>query len=153
MQEVYLTRLGRKKLMDKLSELQKKKSIIQDELAQAIELGDLKENFEYHASKETLTNLMDRISKIVYKLSCSKIIEEQNISLDKVFIGVTVEIRSDGNNYKYTIVDSEEANPTENKISVQSPLVQGLLGHKVNDVVEVKLPIGKKKIKILGISR
>ena len=93
MGDIYLTRAGRKRLVDELKELQKKKSIVQDEITRARELGDLRENAEYHAAKETLVNLMRRIVEVDSKITCSKIIEEQNIDPDKIFIGVTVRIQ------------------------------------------------------------
>lgn len=154
MAEIYLTREGREKLIKELEELQKRKPLIQDEIAKAREHGDLRENAEYHAAKETLTNLMRRIMELNSKIASAKIIEEQNIDSDKVFIGVTVIIQDEsGDDYKYTIVDLEEADPAANKISVQSPLVQGLLGHIAGETVTVELPAGKTKFKILKIYR
>jgi transcription elongation factor GreA len=154
MAEIYLTRVGKYKLIKELEDLQKRKPLIQDEIARAREHGDLKENAEYHAAKETLTNLMHRIMELDSKISSAKIIEDQNIESDKVFIGVTLTIQDeDGDDYEYTVVDLEEADLSVNKISVQSPLVQGLLGHKAGETVEVELPAGKKKFKILKISR
>jgi transcription elongation factor GreA len=149
-----LTRDGREKLIKELEELQKRKPLIQDEIARAREHGDLRENAEYHAAKEALTNLMRRIMELDSKIARAKIIEDQNIEGDKVFIGVKVTIQDeDGDKYEYTVVDLEEADPSTNKISVQSPLVQGLLGHKAGETVEVELPAGKTKFKILKISR
>lgn len=154
MAEIYLTRDGREKLIKELEELQKRKPLIQDEIARAREHGDLRENAEYHAAKEALTNLMRRIMELDSKIVRAKIIEDQNIEGDKVFIGVKVTIQDeDGDKYEYTVVDLEEADPSTNKISVQSPLVQGLLGHKAGETVEVELPAGKTKFKILKISR
>lgn len=154
MADIYLTREGKEKLIKELETLQKRKPQIQDEIARAREHGDLRENAEYHAAKETLTNLMRRIAEIDSKISRAKIIDDLDIDPDKVFIGVTVTIEDeDGDNYEYTIVDLEEANPAESKISVQSPLVQGLLGHKAGETVEVELPAGKTKFKILKITR
>ena len=154
MSRINLTREAREKLIQELEELQKRKPQIQDEIARAREHGDLRENAEYHAAKETLTNLMRRIAELDTKITGAKIIDDLDIDPDKVFIGVTVTIQDeDGDDYEYTIVDLEEANPAESKISVQSPLVQGLLGHKVGDTVEVELPAGKTKFKILKIVR
>ncbi|MDR1104666.1 MAG: transcription elongation factor GreA [Endomicrobium sp.] len=154
MADIYLTRDGREKLIKELEELQKRKPLIQDEIARAREHGDLRENAEYHAAKEALTNLMRRIMELDSKISRAKIIEDQNIESDKVFIGVTITIQDeDGDDYEYTVVDLEEADLSANKISVQSPLVQGLLGHKDGETVEVELPAGKTKFKILKISR
>ena len=154
MAEIYLTRDGREKLIKELEELQKRKPLIQDEIARAREHGDLRENAEYHAAKEALTNLMRRIMELDSKIARAKIIEDQNIEADKVFIGVTVTIQDeDSDKYEYTVVDLEEVDPSTNKISVQSPLVEGLLGHKAGETVEVELPAGKTKFKILKISR
>ncbi|MDR2067015.1 MAG: transcription elongation factor GreA [Endomicrobium sp.] len=154
MAEIYLTRDGREKLIKELQELQKRKLLIQDEIAKAREHGDLRENAEYHAAKETLTSLMRRIVELDSKIASAKIIEEQNIDPDKIFIGVTITIQDEaGDNYEYRVVDLEEADPPTSKISVQSPLVQGLLGHKVGETVDVELPAGKAKFKILKISR
>lgn len=154
MGEIYLTRDGRNKLLEELDRLQKRKPQIQDEIARAREHGDLRENAEYHAAKESLTNLMQRIAEIDAKLSNAKIIEELNIDPNKVFIGVTVTIKDeDGDTYEYAIVDEEEANPSEMKISVGSPLAQGLLEHKVGDKVDVNLPAGIMKFEILKITR
>lgn len=151
---IYLTRDGRNKLIDELNRLQKRKPQIQDEIARAREHGDLRENAEYHAAKEALTNLMQRIAEIDSKLSRAKIIEELNIDPNKVLIGVTVTIKDeDGDEYEYSIVDEEEANPDEMKISIGSPLAQGLLEHKVGDKVDVNLPMGTVKFEIIKITR
>jgi transcription elongation factor GreA len=154
MAEIYLTREGRNKMIEELDKLQKRKPQIQDEIARAREHGDLRENAEYHAAKESLSNLMQRIAVLDSKLSRAKIIEEQNIDPDKIFIGVTVTIKDeDGDEYIYSIVDEEEANPLEMKISIGSPLAQGLLEHKVGDKVDVNLPAGVTKFTILKITR
>ena len=106
MGEIYLTREGRNKLIEEIDRLQKRKPQIQDEIARAREHGDLRENAEYHAAKEALTNLMQRIAEIDSKLSRAKIIEELNIDPNKVFIGVTVTLKDeDGDEYEYSIVD------------------------------------------------
>jgi transcription elongation factor GreA len=151
--EIYLTKDGRNKMIEELERLQKRKPVIQEELARAREHGDLKENAEYHAAKETLTKLGQRIAEIESKLSRSRLISEQNIEKDKIFIGVTVKLKdSDGDEYEYTIVDIEEASAAERKISVQSPMAQGLLGHKAGETVKIQLPGGEMDFKILKIS-
>jgi transcription elongation factor GreA len=154
MASIFLTRAGREKLIKEIEDLQKRKPQIQDEIARAREHGDLKENAEYHAAKETLTNIMRRIGDINDKLSKAKLIDEQDIDINKVLIGATVTIEDEeGQDFTYSLVDSEESDPTNNKISVQSPLVQGLLEHKVGDICDVELPMGKRKFKIKKIER
>jgi len=152
--EIYLTKEGRNKMIEELEMLNKRKPLITEEIARAREHGDLKENAEYHAAKETLTKLGKRIAEIESKLSRSKLISEQHIEQGKIFIGVTVKLleTETGDEYEYTIVDIEEANSEEKKISVQSPMAQGLLGHKEGDVVKVQLPGGVMELKILKIS-
>jgi transcription elongation factor GreA len=151
---IYLTRDGRNRMLDELDALKQRKPQLQEEIARAREHGDLRENAEYHAAKETMTNLGRRIAELEAKLSRTKIIEEQNIERDKIYIGVTVQLKDeDGDTYTYTIVDVEEASLAEHKISVQSPLAQGLLGHRKGDTVQVQLPAGPMTYEILDLSR
>lgn len=153
--EIYLTKDGRNKMIEEVERLKKRKPLVQEEIARAREHGDLKENAEYHAAKETLTNLHKRIADLESKLSRTRLIEEQNMEIGKIYIGVTVKLKDmdDGDEYEYTIVDEEEANIAEKKISVQSPMSQGLLGHKSGETVDVKLPSTTMKLKILEIRR
>lgn len=151
---IYLTKDGRNKMLEELEDLKRRKPLITDEIARAREHGDLRENAEYHAAKETLTKLGMRIAEIEAKLSRVKLIEDQGMDADKIYIGVTVQLKDeDGDDYEYTIVDIEEANPQERKISIQSPLSQGLVGHKVGEKVKVTLPGGVMEYEILKISR
>ncbi|OGS19091.1 MAG: transcription elongation factor GreA [Elusimicrobia bacterium RIFOXYA2_FULL_50_26] len=154
-QQIYLTKDGRNKLIDELERLKKRKPQLQEEIARAREHGDLRENAEYHAAKESLTNLARRIAEIEGKLGRARIIDDTNMDTEKVYIGVTVRLKdlADNDEFEYTIVDLEEANPAEKKISVQSPVAQGLLGHKKDETVEVTLPGGTMKFKILEIKR
>jgi transcription elongation factor GreA len=150
--EIYLTKDGKKKLIEELKNLQNRKILVQKELSDAREHGDLRENSEYNAAKETLANIIMRIGELNFKILNSKLIEDQNIDFNIVSIGVKILIEDDDcNKYQYTIVDIEESNIEQNKISVQSPLIQGLLGHKIGDIIEIELPGGKNKFKILKI--
>lgn len=151
----FLTRDGYNQLLKELQELKKRLPELSREIAAARELGDLRENAEYHAAKETLASIQRRISQITLKLSSAKIIEEENIPGDRVYIGSTVRLKdlSDGQEYQYTIVDIAEARPQEGKISVNSPMAQGLLGKKVGETVEINLPTTKILVKILEIVR
>jgi transcription elongation factor GreA len=152
---IYLTREGREKLLKELEHLKKvRRPETTNEIERARELGDLKENFEYHAAKDELSNIMRRITELETKLSKVRLIEDQNMDANTIFIGATVTVKDEeGDTTKYTIVDSEEADPTKGKISVQSPLSQGLMGHKVGETVKVALPNTTIELKIFKIER
>ncbi|MGA2090609.1 MAG: transcription elongation factor GreA [Endomicrobiales bacterium] len=154
MSSIYLTKDGRNKMLKELENLKDRKPLVQEEIARAREHGDLRENAEYHAAKETLTNIQRRIAELETKLTRVQIIDDEMLGTDNIFIGVTTKIKdTDGDVYDYTIVDIEEANLNEGKISVQSPLAQGLLGHKVGETVKIKLPAGEMEFEIMKISR
>ncbi|MFH1368761.1 MAG: transcription elongation factor GreA [Elusimicrobiota bacterium] len=151
----YLTKEGYRKLCDELDRLKKRKPALQEEIARAREHGDLRENAEYHAAKESLTNLQRRIMELDTKLSNSAIIDNSQMEKDKVYIGATVSLLDvdSADEFSYTIVDVEEADLAVGKISMQSPLAQGLMGHKTGETVTVDLPAGPLKLKILKINR
>src|SRR5512142_268531 len=90
--EIYLTKEGRNKLVDELEALKKRKPALQEEIARAREHGDLRENAEYHAAKEALTNLQRRIMELETKLSNSSIIDDKAMDKGKVYIGATVKL-------------------------------------------------------------
>lgn len=151
MAETYLTRAGYKKLSDDLEELKKRKVILSGEIGEAREKGDLKENAEYHSAKERLGEVMGRIGKITDQLAGARIIDEMQIKEGEVQIGVKVVLqdKEDDEKYEWTLVGQEESDPAAGKISVFSPLAQGLLGHKVGETVKVTLPAGQRAYKIL----
>ncbi|MDR0915224.1 MAG: transcription elongation factor GreA [Endomicrobium sp.] len=150
--KIYLTQKGRDKLIEELEMLKKRKETLKEEIAKAREFGDIRENAEYHASKETLSNIINRLDVVENKIRGAEILESKNVDISAVHIGVNVTIQDENNNtYKYTIVDSEEADPTINKISIDSPLTNGLLDHKIGDICTVIVPIGTIKFKILKI--
>ncbi len=156
MKDVFLTRDGYDKLKKEYEYLKKEKRRgISDAIEKARELGDLKENAEYHAAKEAMALNERRISELEAMLGHARIIDNENIDKDKVLIGATVKIRvvSDNEIEEYVLVSEAEADFNKNKISVTSPLGQGLLGHKVGDVVQVKIPAGMMTIEILEITR
>ena len=114
------------------------------------EKGDLKENAEYHSAKDKLGEVMGRISRIQDKLQGAKFIDDINIPKDTVAIGCSVTVKDeDGEESTYTLVGEDESNPEEGKISVYSPLAQGLLHKKVGEKVQVDLPAGPRIYHIL----
>lgn len=123
-------------------------------IAEARDKGDLSENSEYDAAKEAQAMLEMKINKLKEALANAKIIDTSKLSNDTVQILSTVEMENVKNKakMKYTIVSENEANLREGKISSQTPIAQGLLGHKVGETVEIKIPQGTIQLKILNIT-
>ena len=123
-------------------------------IAEARDKGDLSENSEYDAAKEAQAILEGKISQLKAAIAEAKIIDPTKLRSDVVQILSTVEMKNVKNNMKmkYTIVSESEANLREGKISSTTPIAQGLLGKKVGDVVEVKIPQGMIHLEILSIS-
>jgi transcription elongation factor GreA len=123
-------------------------------IAEARDKGDLSENSEYEAAKEAQAMLELRINNIKTTIADAKIIDPSKLKTDCVQILSKVEMRNVKNKAKmtYTIVSESEANLREGKISSQTPIAQGLLGHKVGDVVKIKIPQGIIELEILNIS-
>ena len=123
-------------------------------IAEARDKGDLSENSEYDAAKEAQAHLEDKINKLKLAISEAKIIDVSRLSSDVVQILSKVEMTNLANKAKmsYTIVSENEANLREGKISIKTPIAQGLLGKKVGDEVEIKIPRGVIKIRIDNIS-
>lgn len=123
-------------------------------IAEARDKGDLSENSEYEAAKEAQGMLEIKINNLKRALAEAKIIDTSKLSTDTVQILSTVEMKNvrNGMVMKYTIVSESEANLREGKISSQTPIAQGLLGHKVGDIVDVKIPQGTISLEIINIS-
>ena len=123
-------------------------------IAEARDKGDLSENSEYDAAKEAQAKLEDKINQLKMAIAEAKIIDTSKLRNDVVQILSTVEMKNVKNNMKmkYTIVSESEANLREGKISSTTPIAQGLLGKKVGDIVEIKIPQGMIHLEILNIS-
>ena len=119
-------------------------------IAEAREKGDLSENSEYDAAKEAQAHLEDKINRLKMTIAEAKVVDTSRLSTDSVQILSTVEMTNLTNKAKmtYTIVSESEANLREGKISIKTPIAQGLLNHKVGDEVEVKIPRGAIKLRI-----
>ena len=123
-------------------------------IAEARDKGDLSENSEYDAAKEVQAKHESKINQMKRQLAEAKIVDTSRLSTDAVQIMSKVEMTNMANNAKmtYTIVSESEANLREGKISITTPIAQGLLNHKVGDEVEVAIPSGKIKLRIDNIS-
>lgn len=123
-------------------------------IAEARDKGDLSENSEYDAAKEHQAMLEMKINQLKAIISEAKIIDTTKLKADTVQILSKVEMKNVKNGMKmtYTIVSETEANLREGKISVQTPIAQGLLGKKVGDIAEIKIPQGTIQLEITNIS-
>tara|TARA_B100001964_G_scaffold117110_1_gene130491 strand:- start:234 stop:695 length:462 start_codon:yes stop_codon:yes gene_type:complete len=139
-------------LTEELDNLQKVEMLeTAKQINEAKELGDLKENAEYHMAREKLSWQKGRAAEIDDILSNAKILDENNIRKDVVGIGVTILVQRGEKEKEYTIVGAQEADPLEGKISNESPLGQAFLGKVVGDSVEVEVPAGLQTYNILEI--
>ena len=124
------------------------------QIAEAREKGDLSENAEYDAAKEAQGKLEAKINQLKLTLMDAKILDSSKIKTDAVQILSKVEMKNvkTGATMTYTLVSESEANLRENKISVKTPIAQGLLGKKVGDIVSIRIPQGTIELEIVNIS-
>ena len=151
----YMSQEGYDKLVVQLKHLELvERPAASAAIAEARDKGDLSENSEYDAAKEAQGMLEMKINNIKSAIADAKIIDQSKLSNETVQILSTVEMKNvkNGMVMKYTIVSETEANLREGKISSQTPIAQGLLGKKVGDVVDVKIPQGMIQLEILKIS-
>lgn len=158
--EILLTEEGFKKIEDELELL---KTVRRKEVAErikvAISFGDISENSEYDEAKNEQAQLEERILKLENILRVAVIIDESSIDTNLVTVGSVVKIEfkdaltDEIEEDEYTIVGSAEADPSESKISNESPIGKALLGKVVGDEIDVQVPDGISKIKILEIRR
>ncbi|MFH0738834.1 MAG: transcription elongation factor GreA [Candidatus Omnitrophota bacterium] len=155
MGEVYLTKAGYQKLIEELEHL---KTTKRRQLARAVgearAHGDISENAEYDAAKDAQGLNEKRIFELQEKLANARILED-DMPKDEVLVGAKVKLLDldSEEEIEYTLVSELEADYSQNKISVTSPVGAGLLNHKENETVEIKIPAGILKYKILKISR
>ncbi|MDY5814455.1 MAG: transcription elongation factor GreA [Bacteroides sp.] len=151
----YMSEEGYKNLLAELKELETvERPKMSAAIAEARDKGDLSENAEYDAAKEAQGLLEMRINKLKAVIADAKIIDESKIKTDSVQILNKVELKNakTGMKMTYTIVSESEANLKEGKISVNTPIAQGLLGKKVGEVAAIKVPQGSIELEILSIS-
>ena len=127
---------------------------VRDAIAEARDKGDLSENFEYHAAKREQGRLLSRIRFKQKVLANARVIDMSRLKGDSVQLLSKVEMTNVANNARmtYTIASPHEANLREGKISIKSPIAQALLGKKVGDVVEARVPAGVVKLRIESIT-
>jgi transcription elongation factor GreA len=154
--KVILTYEGVKKLEEELEFLKTvKRKEITEKIKVALGYGDLSENSEYDEAKNEQAFTEGRILQLENMLKNAVVVDESEISTDRVSIGSKVKIKDYefDEEVEYVIVGSAEADPINYKISNESPVGAGLLGKKVGDVVEITVPEGVNKFEVLGIRR
>ncbi|MDD3195226.1 MAG: transcription elongation factor GreA [Paludibacter sp.] len=151
----YMTAEGYRKLMEELNELERvQRPAISKQIAEARDKGDLSENAEYDAAKEAQGLLEMKIAQLKETVASARMIDESKISTDEVQILNKVKIKNlkTGQVMVYMIVSESEANLKEGKLSVTTPIAKGLLGKKIGDKAEVKVPSGLMEFEVMDIS-
>lgn len=154
--KVILTSEGLEKLEQELEYLTtEKRQEVAAKIKQALAFGDLSENSEYDEAKIEQAQVEERIKALDNMLKNVQIIEEDGIDTKKVSLGSKVKVLDIefDEEMEYTIVGSTEADPSQNKISDESPVGKALLGQKKNKIVEVTVPAGVIQLKILSIAK
>ena len=153
--DVLLTPEGLDKLKDEIEHLSTvKRREVAERIKEAREFGDISENSEYDDAKNEQAMLEARIASLEEKLRSASVIDASELDSNVVRVGSLVSVKDEGSgkSLKYTIVGSTEANPSENRLSNESPVGKALLGRKKGDTVKVQLPNGKsRELKITKI--
>ena len=150
-----MTEEGYKKLVDEVNYLESvKRPEITKQIAEARDKGDLSENAEYDAAKEAQGILESKIAQLKALIANARLIDENRIGTDSIQILNKVKIRNTKNNQimQYTLVSESEANLKEGKIAINTPIAKGLMGKKVGETVEIKVPSGTMTFVVEEIS-
>jgi transcription elongation factor GreA len=155
--EIVLTPEGLKELRAKIEHLQTdRRREVATRIKEAREFGDIAENSEYDDAKNEQAMLEKQIADLEEKLRRARVIDRKDVSGDVVNVGVTVHVKDQktDKSTKFKIVGSAEANPSESRLSNESPVGRALLGHKRGETVTVPVPRGPaRKLKITKIER
>ena len=152
----YYTEEGIQKLKDEIDHLERvERPKLSALIGAAIDLGDLSENAEYHAAKESQGLMEARISKLKNELSIARLIDDSQLDVSKALILSKVKIMNvnNGMEMEYTLVAGNEADLKLRKISVDSPIGKGLLGKSVGEIADIQTPAGIMKFEIISIER
>ena len=148
-----MTLEGKKKLEEELEELKtKKRPQIIERIKIARSFGDLSENSEYESAKDEQSFVENQIKEIGNMLNHAEIIDNGNVAPDEVSVGKTVTFQEDDDEPEtYQIVGAAESDPFNGKISNESPIAKGLIGHKKNEKVTITTPGGEMTVKIIDV--
>ena len=151
-----LTESGLKKMQEQLDYLiTVRRNEVSEQIAIARGFGDLSENAEYDEAKKEQARVEAEIPRLQATIRTATVVADDEITTEKVSIGTSVKVKDldDGETYTYSIVGANEADPFEDKISVESPVGEGLVGAKRNQTVTINVPAGTLRYKILSISK
>jgi len=153
--EVYLTRAGYQKLAEEYEKLKVERVEISKAIEEARLQGDISENAEYDAAKEAQAHNVARSTELELQLAKVRIIEDENIPSDKIYIGAIVTLKDldTDEELQYMMVSPQESNYDENKLSIQAPIGKALMGHSEKEELEIKIPAGVLRYKIVKIER
>ena len=154
-QVTYYTAEGLQKLKDELNDLKTNgRAEMAKTIAEARDKGDLSENAEYDAAKDAQGLMEMKISQLESLVGNARVIDESTVGTDSVSQLNTVKIKNvkNGMEVKYTLVAEEEANLKEFKISVKSPIGEGLIGKKKGEIAKIKTPAGEMEFEIVEIT-
>jgi len=151
-----LTQSGLKKLEEQLDYLiSVRRNEISEQIAVARGFGDLSENAEYDEAKKEQAKVEAEITRLQATIRTATVVADDEITTDKVSIGTIVKVKDvdTGDTFEYSIVGANEADPFNDKISIESPVGQGLQGAKKNQTVTITVPAGMLKYKIMSIRK
>ncbi len=154
MKQYYFTEAGYEKLRNEINKLEKYlKNEIAREIGTAREHGDLKENAEYEAAKNKQANYMAKLGQLQERFMNARVIRKQDLPAETITLGKKVKIKdvSTGDVEVYTILGEGETDLDKGIISYQSPVAKALINHRKDDEVEVQLPRGIKRYKVLSV--
>lgn len=149
--EIYISKEGLEKLKTELSLIEGTKlKAIAKKIAEAKDLGDLAENSEYHEAKQEQAFLAGKAQELRYKVKHARIISNSNSS-GIIAVGANVKISVAGQEKDFSLVGSDESDPANGKISIDSPIGRALLNHKAGDKVQVTTPAGQTEYSIVEV--
>ena len=153
MAATFITKSGLEKLKLQVEGLKAQKRRLSEEMGRAREHGDLRENAEYHAAKERLQQVLEKIGDLEFKLANVNVVDPRQLPEGVATMGtrVTVKELTSQREERYILVGPDESDPASGKISVMSPVGKAFLGHKVKETVSLTLPAGTRSYQIIAV--
>ena len=150
----YMTQAGLDRIKKELADALAQRPVISAAIAEAREKGDLSENAEYDAARDAQGLLEVKIARLKNKVANARVIDESQLSTDKVQLLSKVKVQNVANKMimEFTVVGESEADFSKGKLAVTTPIGKALLGHSKDEIVEAQVPQGVLKFKILDIS-